>query len=244
MTTSSHNPAANPRFVLGAGIVIFGFVLMLDRLHIVDAEYVLRFWPLILIAIGLQQFFNPRPGRTHTQAIIWLAIGGWLLLESVGAVHASLWELFWPLLLIWFGWHLMQRHSPVAGAAAAMGSGTETADRLYAISILSGVKRTNTASPFRGGELTAFMGGGQIDLRTATIPPGEEASIDVFAVMGGYELLVPQGWVIVTPIVQVLGGIDDKRLAPPPGTSEVAGQAAPRLVLRGFILMGGIVVKS
>src|SRR5262249_46889890 len=103
-----------------------------------------------------------------------------------------------------------------------------SAERIYGVAILSGVKRQSTSAHFRGGELTAFMGGGQVDLRGATIPPGEEAVLDLFCVMGGFELIVPQNWVIVTPLIPIMGGIDDKRLAPPPGSNDVAGPAAPR----------------
>ena len=50
---------------------------------------------------------------------------------------------------------------------------------------------------------------------------------------------------IVTPLVPVMGGIDDKRLAPLPGSAEnIGGRPAPRLVLRGLVLMGGIEIKS
>jgi hypothetical protein len=169
------------------------------------------------------------------------------------------------VLLIWFGARLMQRTSVSAsdarpsGDTAQVSSGSTssyggfgfasssldpTADRIYGVAILSGVKRLSTSSHFRGGELTAFMGGGQIDLRGATIPPGEEAVLDLFCVMGGFELIVPQNWVIMTPVIPIMGGIDDKRLAPPPGSSDVAGQSAPRLSLRGFILMGGLTIRS
>lgn len=259
------NPAANPRFIIGAIITIFGFILMLDRLHIMDAEFVLKLWPVVFIAIGLQRFFNPRPGGSNTQGILWIAFGGWLLLNTLGLLRVAVWDMIWPVLLIWFGARLMQRTSVSAsdarpsGDTAQVSSGSTssyggfgfasssldpTADRIYGVAILSGVKRLSTSSHFRGGELTAFMGGGQIDLRGATIPPGEEAVLDLFCVMGGFELIVPQNWVIMTPVIPIMGGIDDKRLAPPPGSSDVAGQSAPRLSLRGFILMGGLTIRS
>jgi predicted membrane protein len=242
------NPMSNPRFVIGAGIAIFGFVLMLDRLRIVDADFVLRFWPLIFVAIGLQRFFNPRPGRSNTQGIIWMAFGGWLLLNTLGAFRVPVWDMIWPVALIWFGAHLMQRTSVSAGdgsgASATADAAHPASDRVFIVAALSGVKRSSMSSHFRGGELTAFMGGGQVDLRQATIPPGEEAVLDIFSVMGGFEIIVPQHWVILTPLMPIMGGIDDKRLAPPPGTSDVGGQAAPRLVLRGFVLMGGVTIRS
>jgi hypothetical protein len=96
---------------------------------------------------------------------------------------------------------------------------------------------------FRGGEITAFMGGGQIDLRQATIPPGEEAVIDVFSVLGGCEILVPPSWTVATPIVPVMGGVEDKRFAPLPGTVDTS-RPAPRLVLRGLLVLGAIEIKS
>jgi predicted membrane protein len=251
MTTNTDNPMTSPRFVLGAGIALFGLVLMFDRLHLVDASYVLRFWPLVIVAIGVQRFFNPRPGRSNTQGIVWMAIGGWLLLNTLGAFRVAIWDMFWPVVLIWFGAHLMQRTSVNAwsrGRDGWTGGGDAGAadanDQLYLVAIMSGVKRSSNSAHFKGGEMTAFMGGGQVDLRQAVIPPGEEASIEILAVMGGFELIIPNNWVVVTPLLPIMGGIDDKRLAPPPGTVEVGGQAAPRLALRGFVMMGGVTLRS
>ncbi|HEX4347795.1 MAG TPA: DUF5668 domain-containing protein [Vicinamibacterales bacterium] len=267
---SYNNPAANPRFVIGAGIAIFGFVLMLDRLHLVDAGFVLRLWPLLFVAIGLQRFFNPRPGRSNTQGIFLMAFGGWLLLNTLGLFRVAVWDMIWPVMLIWFGAYLMQRtwdvhaerHSAASTINRAMadagpdatrtstfsayaGSSLDpSADRIVGVAIMSAVKRTSTSAHFQGGELTAFMGGGTIDLRGATILPGQEAVLDLFCIMGGFELLVPQNWVIVTPLIPVMGGIDDKRFAPPPGSADVAGQSAPRLSLRGFVLMGGLTIRN
>jgi hypothetical protein len=264
---------SNPRFVIGAGIAAFGFVLMLDRLHIVDADYVLRLWPLVIVAVGIQRFFNPRPGRSTTQGVILIAFGGWLLLNTTGALRTPVWEMIWPLVLIWFGSRLMQRgDSPWPGrtprrrsrgpygrgsadwntaapADAAAAPPPEAAqaipdEHVTIFAIMSGVKRTSASPDFRGGDLTAFMGGGQLDLRQATIPPGGEAALDILAFMGGFEIVVPPGWVILTPLVPIMGGVEDKRLAPPPGTSEVAGKAAPRLSLHGFVMMGGVSIKN
>jgi predicted membrane protein len=249
MTTGNYNPIGNPRFVIGAGIALFGIVLMLDRLHIVDADLLLRFWPVIFIAIGVQRFLNPREGRSNVQGVLWMAFGGWLLLNTLGAFRVPVWEMIWPVILIWFGAHLMQRTTAKASDATAAAGGTfggsvSPADTIFSAAVMSTVKTSNNSSNFRGGEVYAFMGGGQIDLRQATIPPGAEAIIDVIAFMGGFEIFVPPHWVIATPIVPFMGGVEDKRLAPPPGTADVAGQAAPRLALRGFVMMGGVTVRS
>jgi hypothetical protein len=149
--------------------------------------------------------------------------------------------MFWPIILIWFGAHLMQRTSASAGG---LSTGADAVDRLFIMSVMSGVKRSSNSSHFKGGEITAFMGGGQIDLRQAVIPAGEEASLEIFAVMGGFEIIIPNNWVVLTPLVPIMGGVDDKRLAPPPGAADLGGQSAPRLALRGFVMMGGITLRN
>jgi hypothetical protein len=87
------------------------------------------------------------------------------------------------------------------------------------------------------------MGGSQIDLRQATIPGGDAATLDVLAVMSGCDVVVPGDWIVSTPAVVVMGGIEDKRL--PLIQDTGAGRiAAPRLIITGFIIMGGITIKS
>lgn len=79
------------------------------------------------------------------------------------------------------------------------------------------------------------MGGGEIDLRAAGMS-GAEAILDVFVVMGGLEITVPPDWAVSNQIVAVMAGVDDKSS----GTQE----ASHRLILRGFIMMGGIEIKT
>jgi hypothetical protein len=83
------------------------------------------------------------------------------------------------------------------------------------------------------------MGGMQLDLREATLAP-EGAHLDVQAVMGGVEILLPEQWrVRVTSTHALLGGIDHPRAAadvPPAGDAE--------LELSLLAIMGGIEVRA
>ena len=88
---------------------------------------------------------------------------------------------------------------------------------------------------FRGGELTAFMGGCDIDLRQAAIHG--EAVIDVFAMWGGIDIRVPDDWRVIGRVTPIMGGFEDKTRPP-------RGAAAHTLVIRGFVLMGGVEVKN
>src|SRR5438067_1776410 len=115
MDTANNQPKVmiTPRLVLGVGLAVFGLILTLDRLQLVDAHLVLRFWPVVLIAIGVQQYLNPAAGRHHgarsVNGLILIAIGAWLLLNSLRIVRVGIWDLFWPLVLIVVGVSLVMQ---------------------------------------------------------------------------------------------------------------------------------------
>jgi predicted membrane protein len=233
---------ATPRLIVGVAIALFGVVLVLDRLNLAVASQVLRLWPAVIVAVGALVFVQSRRVGGGVNGIVVMAIGGWLLLNSLGVVQVRFWEMFWPIILIVIGTTLVMQTLRRRDDSSSPGAD----DTLTVFAVLSGVKRTSGAARFRGGEITVFMGGGHIDLRQATIPPGQEAVIDIFAVMGGCEIAVPPSWTIATPLVPVMGGVEDKRLPSLPGSMEStpAGLAPPRLVLRGFVMMGGVQIKS
>lgn len=231
-----------PRLIIGLAIALFGVVLVLDRLNLVFADEVLQWWPVVIIAVGAMIFSQSRRVGGGVNGVIVMLVGGWLLLNSIGILRVRFWEMFWPLILIGIGSVLVSQSLRRRTREAA---GADADNTLAVLAVMGGVKRVVTAPRFRGGEVTALMGGAQIDLRQATIPPGEEAALDIFAIMGGCEIVVPSSWTVATPIVPVMGGVDDKRLPPLPGGAENSGSLpAPRLVIRGLLLMGGIEIKS
>jgi hypothetical protein len=117
-------------------------------------------------------------------------------------------------------------------------------DWVKIIAVLGGVNRVSASPRFRGGDIAAFMGGGRLDLRQATIAPGEEATVDILMLMGGFEIFVPANWVVATPAVPFMASVEDHRLpvVPTPGAASQAD--APRLVLRGFLMMSGIHIRN
>jgi hypothetical protein len=101
---------------------------------------------------------------------------------------------------------------------------------------MSGVSRGSNAAEFRGADLTAIMGGCEIDLRQASVAPGQEAVVDVFAFWGGIEMRVPEDWTVVSRVTPLMGGIEDQTRPSP--------TASKRLQVRGFAIMGGISIKN
>ena len=220
-----------PQLFVGIIVIVVGVLMTLDNLQVLDAERYLRFWPAGLIALGLVKVWNSRDGMGGAfGGFIFVVIGTWLLLEQTALVRVSFWDM-WPALLVFFGLFLVWQG--LSGPAAARRLGLNAL--ISATAVLGGVARGNNSTAFRGGELTAMMGGCEIDLRHASIDG--EAVIDVFALWGGIEIRVPPDWTVVSRITPILGGVDDKT-RPPQGASRHC------LVLRGFVVMAGVEIKN
>lgn len=102
--------------------------------------------------------------------------------------------------------------------------------------ILGGIHKTIISKNFKGGRLTFFMGGGEIDLSQADITAPVELEIN--AIMGGAKLTLPPHWNIKSEITAVLAGIDDKR------QHATAVDPNKILTLKGSVFMGGIEVRN
>lgn len=95
--------------------------------------------------------------------------------------------------------------------------------------------------------VTAVMGAAELDLRETRLRAGDQVQVAIVAVMGAVTVRVPDGWTVDARALPMMGGIHDRRLRPfdalDVSPSADAGPA-PRLVLRGAIVMGELVIKS
>jgi len=220
-----------PQLLIGCAVAVLGVLFTLDNLNILESEPILRWWPVVLVLIGLSKLlgFGARP-QTAGGALI-TAAGLWLLLSSLDLIRYGLWDL-WPLALVFAGGWLVMR-----GMARTRegGSPVDPDDYANAFVMLGGMARKMNSAQFRGGEATAFMGGVELDLRNAH-PAGETVIIDVLAWWGGIELWVPTDWKVTSEVVPFMAGYEDKTKPRP--------DAKTHLVLRGLVVMGGVEVGN
>ena len=220
-----------PHLMFGLLIILVGVVFTLDNLNIAHAEDYLRYWPAGLIAIGLAKLWQDRREQgSSIGGVIFTLVGTWLLFDTLGYVEANPID-FWPLLLVFIGTVIVWQG--IRGRRQR--SGASTNDTINAVAVLSGVNRGSNSTSFKGGELTAFMGGCEIDLRNAEI--NGEAAIDVFAMWGGIEIRVPENWTVIGRVTPLMGGFEDHTRAP-------QAASAHRLIVRGMVIMGGVEIKN
>lgn len=133
--------------------------------------------------------------------------------------------------------------SMIVGAIAAMkakqaiGPDSDASADSFTVSAIFGpLAYRSTATQLREGRLECWYGGGVLDLRGATLAP-EGATLQVRAIFGGGQILVPADWRVVTS-VRGLGGVQDAR--PAQGRPDVALE----LTIEGLVFAGGFAVMS
>ena len=203
------------RLVFGTSILAVGVIFWFDRIGTIDARDYLEWWPLALIAMGLANL----PARRWGSAAVLILLGVFFLSPI------QPWRIIgmWPLLISVAGVTLMiQAFKPPSSSG------------FRALAVMGANERTIGSQEFRGGEAVAVMGGCDIDLSSARLVDG--AVIDILAFWGGVDVRVPSGVRVVNHILPILGGVEDK--------TAPAGENAPRLILRGAAIMGGVGVRT
>lgn len=234
------------RLWMGLILIAIGVVFLLDNLYIIDfnfGRFIGRFWPSILIIIGVLQMITHR-GRHATGALFLILIG---VFFQVARLHVFDWwnmRNLWPMIMILAGvGMLVSRLKATPGTPGPGGVQEYGGELVNAFVIWGHLERAITSRAFRGGEATAVMGGIELDLRRAEPAQGDQR-LNLTAVMGGIEIRVPENWQVVVEGTPLLGSIEDTRKPAAAGDSSLPAAAGGRLLIHGFAMMGGIEVKS
>lgn len=112
------------------------------------------------------------------------------------------------------------------------GEGSST----WAVAVMSGFQRKGRWTVPRRFNSFAFWGGGDIDLREADFAAGEVV-INCVAIMGGMNVIVPPGVEVIVRGIGIMGGFDHREEGVP------GDPGAPRVIVTGFALWGGVGVE-
>jgi predicted membrane protein len=196
------------RIFAGLLIILIGVLFLLGNLGKLDiGEVFSTYWPLILVFIGLWHLIA-HEFRSAGFGVILLLIGGFFMLV-----------IFKPR------FKLFQEKAP------------EIKEKdLDAFIIFSGINRRFTTPEFRGGKATALFGGIDLDFTQAGLADNK-ATIELTAIFGGIEVLVPNDWEVVVDSSSIFGGVEDKHKAVPPAETKAT------LFVRATAMFGGIEVK-
>jgi hypothetical protein len=249
--------------VILAGI---GVLLLLQNLNIPGFDDLERYWPVILIVVGVAQASRSigMGGRVWGGAI--MAMGALFLLSNFGIIHGDVWRFLWPGVLIIAGLGMLARNidrhagggpgpGPESKAGVAYGEGLADRIRNKIISdvgashwpvspnhlnewvIFSGSRRRIDSQDFQGGEAFAMFGGIELDMRKAASTL-QEIVIEVNAVFGGIEVRVPENWNVTVRGAGIFGGYEDKTFR------AALDPKQPHLIVNGFAVFGGVTIQN
>jgi hypothetical protein len=251
----SENRGPN-REVLGIIIILIGFGFLMNTMNLFPGFpffwMISRFW-LPAMFFGLGALLISRRGQNgFGGGLFFILLGCFFFFGAFNVWDFSYKRWIGPVILIWIGAALLMRNQrprysrpPAANGPTSHAQDpfvprtpggeqfTDSRDFVHATVILGAFNRRCPSQKFRGGDLTAIMGGGKLDLRDARIEE-KEAVLNIFTLMGGLEIQVPAGWIVEPRFTPILGGYQDR-------TTRVS-ESTQRLVINGTALMGGVTV--
>jgi len=216
------------RSLVGAALVALGVVYLLDVAGVVEGGGVVgRWWPVLLVALGLLQAY----GERRFSAVAWVLIAGGLLLLAVttGVFGQTAWSVTWPILVVlagaWLlsGWGRMRR-------------GQIEDPEFSRLSVFNSIKLASRADALRRAALTAVFGKLRLDLTGARLDPAG-ARLSATSVFGHIDVIVPQGWAVEVRGLPIAGAWDDTV------SRRGVGPDSPRLDVHVLVVLGGVEVK-
>lgn len=247
--------------VILAGI---GVLLLLQNLGIPYFDDLERYWPVILIVVGVAHAARSMGMGGKVWGGVVTAAGVLFLLNNFNVIQGNLWRFVWPSILIMMGLGMLARSvdrynsrgsatGPPGNAGREMaehiknriksdfgGFGTSTSiNHLSEWAFFSGVRRRIDTQDFQGGEAFAMFGGVEIDMRKAGSTK-DEILIEANAIFGGVDLRLPENWDVTVRGSGIFGGYEDKTM-----DSRVAQDARrPHVIVNGFAVFGGVTIQN
>lgn len=244
----------NDRVMIGLVIIAAAVLILMRNLGFPFPWYFFT-WPMILIVVGIVQGIKDRFANNNWW-IITLAGAFFLVMKISPELRFN--DFFWPVVLGAIGLSVLlnrgKRNAVItndnfyaakettasAGDTAYTGTtagATGSTEEMVDIAAVFGAVKKNVYSKnFKGGEVVTVFGGSEINLMNADF--SGEIKLEIVNVFGGTTLFVPSNWQIRTEAAAVLGAIEDKRREPSAITTDKV------LVIEGFVMFGGIDIKS
>ncbi|HVS98205.1 MAG TPA: DUF5668 domain-containing protein [Puia sp.] len=129
-----------------------------------------------------------------------------------------------------------QNYRSGATYAGSTGPTWSSEDWVDTTSVFGGVHKKIVSKNFKGGDITTFLGGTELDLTQADFTG--VIRLDVTQVMGGTKIIVPAHWEVRSQVTAIFAGFEDKRQQPAVHNPEKV------LILEGTSIFGGIELKN
>jgi predicted membrane protein len=248
----------NPRIWSGLLLVAAGVLLLAYKMGAPVPHWIFT-WPVLLIGFGLLAGFK---SRFHNPGSFIMIVVGCIFLIDQTNPELKFHNYILPVILIsigliyilrprnsWSGKWRRARYRMHYDSSSPANPTTlnyidsknnaqeDNSEYVEINTAFGSVKKIILSKNFRGGEISNFMGGTEINLMKADIQ--NPIQLEVNNVFGGAKLIVPSNWDVKNEVTAVFGGIEDKRAI----TTGIADPGKV-MVLKGTCVFGGIEITN
>jgi predicted membrane protein len=218
------------RYIFGIGLILLGIGFLLSQFSIFNfGEFLLTWWPVLIIFLGLSKIFNSNKSDYSGYFII--AIGLLLQLNALNIIQTGFWSAFWPLLLIYIGVSIIFKSKKNKNGKFINN------DKFEIFNIFSENHRVIESKEFEKGEIATVFGSSKVDFRSADYLSGT-GLVDVSVTFGSIVIIVPPNVNITTNGFPIFGALENKTFNP------VDNPNFKTLNIKFFIMFGSLEIKN
>ena len=220
----------NSKLFFGVVVLLLGVVILLSKLRIFNFNFdfwsiLWKLWPLVLVCFGVNKILS----KNVVSGMIISVIGLLFLISTV--FNFNIFSYFWPIVLIGVGLSIIFNNEEEDRSDHK----TSMKDRLNDSAIFWGTDKRLKSSNFAGGKIDVVFGGYELDLRDVKIAKNG-AKLEVNAVFGGAEIVVPKDCRVITNGNGFFGGWESNL--------KSRDVKEPILEISGSVVFGGVEVKE
>lgn len=220
------------QIIFGIIILLVGILFLISNLGIYDTGNLLLYIPSLFVVLGIYSLIKSR-FQNISGPLTMIIIFGVIQLLVLNIISWSDIASWWPLIIIFIGLGIIYNHYRKSSPKI------EQQDKIDLIAILGGVDNTIKSPEFKGGDITALLGGVDVDLRDSKVGD-QPAVINATAILGGVDIKIPENWEVKMQIIPILGGVDDERKR----RDIEAEKSKPDLIIQGFVALGGVSITD
>ncbi len=234
---NNSNNSNTGKTIIGVVLIVAGILFLLRSMHLLPffLPHSIPLFPIIILILGLVIISS---SNNKVMGIIFVLWGTLLILPKIFPEIEYDGSIFWPLLVLGIGIHILLKHRTCCVTDENNNSVTDI-NKINDLAIFGGGTKILKSQNFKGGNISAIFGGSEIDLRDCKLAEGTN-TINVLALFGGTEIFVPADWNIIINVTPLFGGFSDKRRTDP----SVQIDHSKTLVIKGLALFGGGDVKN
>ena len=221
------------QILCGAVLIAIGVVWLLDVCGVADIDVFFKGWwtMFIILPCGIGLITE----RDKMGNLIGLCVGVILLLGTRDILPFDLlWKIFLPVVVIFIGLRMIFKplFRKPKKKQIKLDRGAPGTKEFCAT--FSGQNVSYDGMVFEGAELTAVFGGIKCDLRGAIFE--HDVAIEVNAIFGGVDLLLPENVNVQVDSTSVFGGTSDK-------TGNTHADGAVTVFVDSTCVFGGLDIK-